>query len=89
MKVKSFISFLQELVETLLIYDWKLNEEARLDLLSNFETEKSENVKENDIDEKIDVFSANLESYEDRWGQRLMSHKSTDVRPSIVMKKPL
>ena len=66
-----------------------MNEEARLDLLSNFETEKSENVKENDIDEKVDVFSANLESYDDRWSQRLMSHKSTDVRPSIVMKKPL
>lgn len=69
--MKSFISFLQELVETLLIYDWKANEEGRLDLLSNFETEKSENVKENDIDEKVDTFSVNLENYDDRRSQWL------------------
>lgn len=58
LKVKSFISYLQELVETLLIFDRKQNEEAWLETLtSNFETDRSENVRENDIDEKFDPFS--------------------------------
>jgi hypothetical protein len=65
-----------------LIYDRKCTEEANLDqLIGEYETEKSENVKENDIDEKF-----SYENYEQRRTQRLIG--TTNVRPSIIMKKP-